>query len=144
MKDKKFLKELTRYGIFGVGTTLVNIFVYQSLLLFLDYRISNLIAIIASKMFAYITNKKFVFHSHCENDKELKQEIGRFILTRGATGLLDYLGLMVTVEIFCFNRIWSKYAIQIIVIVLNYVFGKNTVFIYTDKGQEKDECQGKK
>ena len=139
LKDKERLKELIRYGIFGLGTSLVNILVYRFLLSFLDYRISNLIAIFVSKAFAYITNKRFVFRSHCENGRELALEIGRFILARGATGLLDYFGLMVAVEVFGFNRVYSKYVIQIIVILLNYVLGKKAVFIDKNIEQESDE-----
>ena len=139
MKNKCFGKnritELLRYGFFGMATTAVNIVVYQVLLSFMDYRISNLIAILASKLFAYVTNKRFVFHSKCSNKRELFQEIYRFILARGATGLLDYFGLIIAVDVFHLNRVWSKYSIQIIVIILNYVLGKKAVFLDSNENQ---------
>ncbi len=128
IKGNKRLQELLSYGFFGAATTVVNIAAYQLLLLFLDYRISNLIAIIVSKLFAYITNKLFVFHSRCANMKELILEMSRFVLARGATGLVDYFGLIVAVEVMGLNLIWSKYGLQILVIILNYVLGKKAVF----------------
>ena len=127
---------MLRYGCFGLATTAVNIVVYQTLLLFLDYRISNLIAILASKLFAYMTNKRFVFHSKCSNKRELLQEICRFILARGATGLLDYFGLIIAVDVFHLNRVWSKYGIQVIVIILNYVLGKKAVFLGSNENKD--------
>lgn len=130
------LQELIRYAVFGVATTVFNIAVFQVLLLFLDYRISNLIAIIASKLFAYVSNKLFVFHSHCSSMRELLLEMTRFVVARGATGLLDYFGLIIAVEIIGLNPVLSKYGLQVLVIILNYVFGKKAVFI---AGREKTE-----
>ena len=127
------LTELLRYGFFGACTTVVNIAVYQLLLLFLDYRISNLIAILSAKLFAYVTNKRFVFRSRCGSLRELLGEMLRFILARGATGLLDYFGLIAAVEVLHLDRVWSKYGLQVLVILLNYVLGKKAVFISTEQ-----------
>lgn len=125
----KRLCELARYCVFGVLTTVVNIGVYQFLLLFLDYRISNLIALLAAKLFAYVTNKLFVFRSHCGSMRELLGEIFRFVAARGFTGLLDYFGLIAAVELFRLDPVYSKYALQFLVIVLNYVLGKRAVYL---------------
>jgi len=128
--------ELLRYGFFGAATTVVNVAVYQLLLLILDYRLSNLLAVLLSKLFAYVTNKRFVFHSRCRNVPELLREMLRFFLARGATGLLDYFGLIVAVDVFHLDPVWSKYGLQILVIVLNYILGKKTVFLAAPKGGE--------
>ena len=71
LKKNKRSLEILRYGIAGVATTVLNIVVYQILLLFIDYRMSNLIAIFVAKLFAYISNKHFVFNSRCGSIKEL-------------------------------------------------------------------------
>ena len=139
MNINSYITELVRYGISGAGTTLLNIFLYQFLLIFLDYRVSNLIAILVSKTFAYAVNKKYVFRSKCKNTRELIAEIVRFIVTRGATGLLDYFGLILAVETFGFDRVWSKYVIQAIVIVLNYILGKRAVFVNNDAEDQEIE-----
>lgn len=140
MKEhKKDIKELILYAIFGVGTTIANILVYQLLLFVCDYRVSNLIAIIFTKILAYIVNKKFVFCSHCASMKELIGEAVRFIITRGFTGLIDYFGLIIMVEIFGFHKVYTKYGLQVLVIALNYVFGKKTVFVSKHR---TNECKG--
>lgn len=123
------LRELSLYGVFGVLTTVVNICVYQLLLLVVDYRIGNLVAIFASKLFAYVTNKLFVFRSRCNSAGELVAEMLRFTVARGFTGLVDYFGLIVAVELLNCNRIHAKYALQLLVIVLNYVLGKRAVYL---------------
>ena len=129
------VRELVRYGFFGLATTLVNLGVYRLLLLVCDYRISNLIALISSKLFAYYTNKRFVFHSRCGSGRELVKEMFRFVVSRGATGLLDYVGLIVAVEVFGFDRVYSKYVLLVVVIILNYILGKKVVF---QGGKEND------
>ena len=126
---KKQIAELVRYGIAGGTTTIVNIGIYHGLVLLrLDYRAANLIAIICSKIYGYLVNKVFVFKSHCSTNTELLQEIGKFIGARGITGLVDYTGLIVLVEAFSLDKVMSKYVVNVIVIVLNYVFGKFIVF----------------
>ena len=126
-KNSRF-KEIGLYILFGIATTVVNIGVYQCLLNGMDYRISNLIALVVAKLFAYTTNKLFVFHSRCNSFKELISEFIRFFFARGFTGFFDCLGLLVAVEILHFDRIWSKYIMQAIVIVLNYILSKTIVF----------------
>lgn len=119
----------------------LGIVIYQLLLQFIDYRLSNLIAIISAKIFAYFVNKKFVFHSKCANVRELFLEILRFTLTRGFTGLVDYFGLILLVEGFQFSQSISKYAIQAVVIILNYIFGKKTVFVTAVKRKTEETNQ---
>ena len=127
--NRQNINELVLYGVFGVMTTFVNVISYQIFLSCqLDYRVSNLIALIGTKLFAYIVNKNFVFRSKCENFRELCKEFFKFAVTRGLTGLIDYFGLIFAVEILGFSKVYSKYVIQFIVIVLNYVFGKEAVF----------------
>lgn len=132
------ISEYFRYGIAGLATTIVNLGVYHLFLLFLDYKISNLIALLASKAFAFISNKLYVFHSKSKNGKDLMKEIYRFILARGGTGLLDYFGLILAVEVLNLSEVWSKYGLQVLVIVLNYVLGKKAVFIPTDDNNKTE------
>ena len=53
------------YLVFGVLTTVVNIVVYflSAELLHINYLISNALAWFLSVLFAYITNRKYVFDS---------------------------------------------------------------------------------
>lgn len=127
--------QIISYGVTGILTMFFNIATYQILILFsLDYKISNLIAIVLTKIVAYILNKECVFHTKCKNTSELLNEIIRYTFARGFTGVVDYLGVVFLVEILYFDKIYSKYFIQLIVIALNYILGKKMVFT---SGREK-------
>lgn len=127
--NKEKQKELVSYLIFGFTTTLVNVLVFQGLVFCkVDYKIANLIAIILGKLYAYVTNKKFVFRSKCSTWAETVKEFVRFAYARGITGVLDYFGLILAVECLKLNPVLSKYTLQIIIIVMNYIFSKWLVF----------------
>lgn len=128
-KNKDKYKELFIYFIFGVSTTLVNIFIYQGMLRFqFDYKIANLFAVVLAKLYAYITNKKYVFHSRCNSLQEAIKEFVRFVYARGITGLIDYFGLIFAVECLHMSPVITKYILQIIIIILNYILSKLIVF----------------
>lgn len=116
------------YAVFGVGTTVFNVLLYQLLLIGCDYRVSNLIAIVATKILAYIVNKGFVFQSRCKSILELLQEMFMYILTRGLTGVLDYFGVIFMVNLLQCSEVISKYVMTVIVVIANYIFGKYIVF----------------
>lgn len=133
-KNKK-LHKIFRYAIVGAATTLVNILVYQLLLYAgIEYMISNLVAIICSKLFAYIINKLYVFKSRTESFLDLIKEFWRYLLARGLTGIIDYVGLIILIEIIHIDEIYAKYFIVIIVIILNYIFGNK--YIFKNQGDE--------
>ena len=111
----------------GVMTVLLNYFSYLLLKQFLVYQIANLCSIIITKVFAYCTNKKFVFRTKT-NFKEQLSEIFRYILGRGFTGVVDFIGLMVLVDIFSMDDKLGKLLMIVITTALNYVLGKLFVF----------------
>lgn len=115
------------YLIFGGLTTLLNIGTY----LFFYHLIkignvpSNIIAWIAGVIFAFITNKIYVFES---KSKSIFYELATFLACRLGTGLID-LGIMfVTVDILFWNATLMKIISNVIVIILNFVFSKLIVF----------------
>ncbi len=137
----KRIKELIRYGLVGVSTTVINLLTYHILLFVLDYKIANLIALIVSKKYGYFANKTIVFRSKTRTVRSFFMEVIRFILARGFTALVDYFGLILAVEAFGFDKIISKYVLQIIVIIINYIMGKYMVFrneVEDDKYGEYD------
>ena len=121
--------EILRFCAAGIITTIINLGGFQLLnAIGLDYKISNAIALVSCKIFAYAANKFYVFRSKNASILEFSRELLRYIASRGLTGLLDYSLLLVFVEGFHFNKTFSKYAIQLLVIVVNYILGKNVVF----------------
>ena len=90
--------------------------------------VSNIIAWILSVLFAFITNKIWVFESKCFDFKIFIKELWNFIVCRLATGALD-LGIMyVGVDLLKGPALILKIASNIIVIILNYVMSKLFVF----------------
>lgn len=125
-------KEITNYLIFGVLTTIVSLAVYYILTLTIltpDNPISlqsaNIISWIAGVIFAYITNRKFVFNSKNEN---LFKEISSFVGARIITLLMDMLIMFIGVTLLKGNDKIIKLIAQVIVIVVNYIFSKIFVF----------------
>ena len=65
--------------------------------------------------------------------KERMKEALDLAVFRGATYISeDVLGL---------NRVWSKYAVQIVVIILNYLLGKRVVFLNAKSSSSKKQDQ---
>lgn len=127
-RSKLFEKqEALRYFFWGVITVLVTYFSYFLLKQFLAYQIANLISIVFTKVFAYYTNKKFVFRTKT-NLKGQALEIVRYVLGRGFTGLVDFAGLIVLVDVFDMDDRIGKMVMIVITTALNYVLGKVFVF----------------
>ena len=129
-------KEPISYLFFGGLTTLVNWIVYTISLEFFSVKveIANVIAWIVAVIFAYITNKLFVFQSKGLNFKSTLKEIGLFFASRITSGLVEifgfpflyYLGL--NQSFLGIDGFVAKILISIIVIILNYIFSKLIVF----------------
>ena len=120
-------KELFSYIVFGILTTLVNIITYLffTRIFGINYLLSNIFAWILSVLFAYVTNRIWVFESRNTN---IIKEISLFFGGRLFSGIFD-VGLMyVFIEILSVNDFISKIIIQIIVVVLNYLISKLIVF----------------
>lgn len=128
MKDKR--KEVVLYLIFGVATTLVNILTYYILQKFcsIPYLLANAAAWFTSVLFAFITNKVFVFEQREWSFCIVSKEIGKFFSARIATGVLDMVLMWLFVDILLISEMGTKVVVNIIVILLNYFFSKWIVF----------------
>ena len=128
---KKY-KEIIMYLIFGILTTVVNIVVYfiASNVLNINYLISNATAWFLSVLFAYVTNKLYVFES---SSKEFIKEIVAFFSSRLATGILDMFLMWLFVTVASLNDVVVKIFVNILVIIMNYIFSKVFVFRKDDR-----------
>ncbi len=127
-------KEVILYLIFGVLTTLVNFLTYILLARCFDINqtVSNAVAWIVSVLFAYVTNKIWVFESKSTKAKTVIIEMLSFIGCRVVSGILDIAMFYIMVEKLFMNDIIVKIIISIFVIVLNYVFSKLLIFKNTN------------
>lgn len=122
--------EVIRYIIVGGCTTLVNLIIFTVMCKFMniDVTISNFVSVIVSILFAYVTNKIFVFKSRCQNFKELFSECAKFIGARLLTMVIEVGGVYLLVNIIGQDELVGKLETQVIVLISNYVISKYLVF----------------
>ncbi len=138
-KIKDFLKdgEAIRYVVIGVLTTLVNFLVYTLLCkgFSVDVTVSNVTSVIISILFAYVTNKIFVFKSRCASFGQLCGEFVKFVGARLLTMVIEVGGVFLLVNVLKGDELLGKLATQVIVIVGNYFISKFLVFT-SKRGEE--------
>lgn len=126
------------YGIFGVLTTVINFAVYVGLTRMFDFSVvvSSMAAWFVSVLFAYVTNKLFVFRIFsCDN---LWTELLMFCAGRCFTGVLDVVLLYILAHISHINDLYIKMFVNIVVVVINYIFGK-TLFLERKDDHERSK-----
>ena len=169
MQNEKF-QELFWYFVFGVLTTLVNMVAFALLdkLFYAEWPVKifkwnlnlfvtfiNAIAWVVAIVFAYVTNKKFVFHTKGNVLKEFMSFVAARLFTFFAFELgLFSLGIMVMenamgmpedelfISVFGFdvtNKYIVKLFIAVFVVVANYIFSKLFIF----KKDKKNDTETK-
>ena len=125
---KKY-KEIIMYLVFGVLTTLVNIVSFYIMdKCNINLYVNNTIAWILSVLFAYITNKLFVFESKSLEPKVVIKEGVSFFGFRLISYFMDMFCIFIMVDIFSINKMISKIVGNVIVIIANYIFSKLFIF----------------
>ncbi len=133
-------KEVINYLIFGVLTTVVNYVSYLILakVFNVNYLASTVISQIISIIFAYVTNKIFVFESKTTTTKELIKEMVSFFGFRGISLLLDMAFMYIFVDLLKLNDAVMKLVSNVLIVIANYVFSKLFVF-KKEKNNKKQE-----
>lgn len=135
---KVISKEVFSYLFFGVMTTVVNIVVYAIFNRIVDVMVSNVIAWVAAVVFAFVTNKLFVFESKSWSPKVLAKEIPSFTGARLLTLGIEEAGLLIMIKWLHLDvtltigpvggELVVKALLAVIVVLLNYVFSKLIIF----------------
>ena len=150
-----FTKEFISYIFFGVMTTLVNLAVfYLTKKLFAtigwngvfntivpedskivelfsggsEYLDANLIAWVAGVIFAFVTNKLFVFESKSWKPSVAGKEFTGFVGARVFSLVVEMLGMFVMVTLLTWNELVAKLIVGVVVVILNYIFSKLLIF----------------
>ncbi|MBO5859389.1 MAG: GtrA family protein [Clostridia bacterium] len=163
MIDKFFTKEIISYIFFGVLTTAVNLFTFfvfkklfisigwdgvlntlltsagwEKALEFLsdgsDYLDANTIAWVAGVLFAFFTNKLFVFESKSWRPAVAGKEFASFVGARIFSFVVESVMMFLMVTVLSWSELVSKIIVGVVVIVMNYVFSK--LFIFKNKKAE--------
>lgn len=123
------MKDIFNYIIFGIFTTIVNVVSFFCLeLIGIDYKTSTIIAWVLSVIFAYMTNKKYVFKSTTKSVKETTLEFSNFTLGRILSLLIDLLCMFIFIDVLNISNIISKIVTNVLVVVINYFISKLFVF----------------
>lgn len=146
MIKKLFLKykELISYVFFGVLATIVSILSFKLFDVLLGpelYLLSNVISWIITVIFAYFTNKIWVFESKSWKADVLVKEIVSFFGARVFSLVVEEAGLWLMIDqmdmggiswdILTFSisgNMIAKIIMQVVVVILNYVFSKLIIF----------------
>jgi putative flippase GtrA len=123
-------KETILYLIFGVLTTLINIATYAlcTRILGVNYYISNIIAWFVAVLFAYITNKFYVFESKSIEYKYVIKEMLSFMSCRVLSGVIELVLMFVMLNLLLINDFIVKVITNIVVIIINFILSKLIVF----------------
>ena len=123
-------QEVLSYFIFGIFTTLVNWLVFFCLFCFVgvNYVVSNVIAWKVAIIFAYVTNKIFVFKSKKNDFLSVLYEFSLFVGCRVFSGGVDILILVLFVELLLMPEWLAKLITNVFIIIINYIFSKILVF----------------
>lgn len=137
-------KELITYVVFGGLTTLVNFvafYIFTGILGEVLYLINNAIAWVVSVIFAYVTNKLFVFESKSWKLKLVAKESIEFVGARVFSFLIEEGGMLLFVSVLGFGdialeffgftisgQLIVKLILAVIVVILNYFFSKFIIF----------------
>ena len=138
IRQKLFNRETVLYVVFGVLTTAVNYAVYYLCRhLGVDYKIANVIAWIFAVIFAFVTNKLFVFESKSRKPALVLRELVLFAGARVFSLLIEEGFLLFTVEVLHGNDRIMKLIAAVFVVIINYFFSKFLVF-RKKKGSDED------
>ena len=135
-------REVFMYLVFGVLTTVVSWASYALFIKILggisnsDVRISvaNVLSWIAAVLFAFITNKLWVFDSKSWKPSIVIKELGMFVVARLATGCIEWFGVPLLVkigvnqELFGTEGMLAKIIASVLVVIINYFFSKLLIF----------------
>jgi len=131
LKEKKLWEPFT-YLFFGGMTTVVNIAVYLLCrhVFGLYYQVANVISWAISVLFAYFTNKIWVFEATTVDRRAAWLSFAKFIFFRILSLGLDMLCMYVMISLLHSGDLSAKIVTQVVVVLANYLFSK--FWIFTD------------
>ncbi len=126
--NKKY-QEIVNYVIVGGFTTIVSILSYYLFRIFLqNYVLCTVLSWIVAVSFAYITNRKYVFYS---KEKNIYREFFEFICSRVLSLLSEIAIMFILVDFLNIQDKLAKIIVQILIMILNYIFSK--IFVFREK-----------
>lgn len=127
-------KEIVNYLIIGVLTTVVSLVSFYLIRIFVftndsqfDIQFANVISWVLAVLFAFVTNKKYVFESKSTGYQKFLEMIKFYVSRLTTLGVEMFVMWLLTSPLKVDDMI-SKIIVQFIIVILNYVFSKLFVF----------------
>lgn len=126
---KKY-QNIIAYLFFGGLTTLINMVVFYifDTQLGWNYQLANFIAWLVSVLFAFFTNKVWVFGSSYTTIKAFFKELWSFFFFRGLSYFMDAGIMFIGISLLHANSNLTKLIDQVVIVLLNYIFSKFFIF----------------
>lgn len=132
---KKY-EEAVNYLIFGFLAFLVNMGAYAAAAKVLGANndkvglvlVATAFAWVVAVLFAYWTNRKFVFKSQVMDRAGIWKEFCAFVGARIVTFVMEMVIMYVMVDLFNVHNMISKFVCNVVVIISNYIFSKLWIF----------------
>lgn len=121
-------REITRYVMAGICTTLVNI----GMFFILEYgvglrmQMANMISILAAIAIAFVINKEYVFRKKGRDG--LWKEALSFCSMRMISMGIEVVGMYMLTELSFISDLYAKIILQVLVIGMNYIISKLYIF----------------
>lgn len=128
------LTTVVSWGSYAVFEILFGTFISNSIVL---SAVANVLSWIVAVLFAYITNKLWVFESKSFKGNVVFKELATFVTSRLATGVLEWVGVPLLMviglnqSILGIEGMVAKIVISVLVVILNYILSK--LFVFKDK-----------
>ncbi|MBD3107674.1 GtrA family protein [Bacillus sp. AGMB 02131] len=118
------------YVLFGILTTILNIGCYFLLseILSYNYIFSTSTSWIVSVLFAFYTNKIYVFKSKETKVSVVLKELYLFYFFRFFSFFVETISLIFLIESYQFNHLLAKLAVTIFIVICNFFFSKLIIF----------------
>ena len=132
--------QAVRYVLFGGCTTAVNLLCFWLMrMCHASLNLANFLSIAAAVLFAYAVNKTYVFQARPANWKEQLQLFWKFIGARGLTMFIEMVGVWLLVDVCRIYDMLGKINVQVVVLILNYIFSRFLVFSSVLRSTKKGE-----
>ena len=134
-------REVVLYLVFGVLTTLVDYVVFWLCGKLLGdsmamVQLANVISWVCAVLFAFVTNRTFVFQSQEKTAAGIFGELVRFTGARLTSLLISMLIIYIGVDLFHLSPMIAKIFSSVVVVILNYIFSK--LLVFRSKGGDQD------
>lgn len=122
-------REVISYLIFGVLTTVVSLASYALFLhLGIGLIVTNTLSTFLAILFAYVTNKIWVFRALNFEVGAMFIEFFKFLSSRFLTFVIDTILLVFLVDLLLIDPFLAKVFTSVVVVILNYLLSKKAVF----------------